>query len=81
MQGFVLFGPYIGPYQVLPHRARVDQAAMAINRYSAFPKIPVFLEPHYQTALLHTPGSLPLCCDAGPANWSIKNIGYNLSIF
>ena len=44
----VLFNPYIGPYQVLPLRARVDQGAMTIKEYSAFPKAPVLLEPHHQ---------------------------------
>ena len=34
----VLFNPSIGPYQVLPLRARVDLGAMAIEGYSAFPK-------------------------------------------
>ena len=41
----VLFNPYI---QVLPFRARVDQEAMEIKGYSAFPKAPALLEPHYQ---------------------------------
>ena len=36
----------IGPYQVLPLRVRVDQAVMAINGYSVFPKVPELLEPH-----------------------------------
>ena len=40
--------PKIGPYQVLPFRARVDQVAMAMKRYSAFPKDPESLETQYQ---------------------------------
>ena len=44
----VLFDPYIGPYQVLPLRARVDLGAMATKEYSAFPKAPALLEPHHQ---------------------------------
>ena len=38
----------IGPYLVLPRRAWVDLGAMAMNRYSIFPKAPVLLEHHYQ---------------------------------
>ena len=38
----------IGTYQVLPLRARVDFKAMAMKEYSAFPKAPALLEPHYQ---------------------------------
>ena len=34
----VLFNPQIGPYQVLPHRARVNLGAMAMKGCSAFPK-------------------------------------------
>ena len=44
----VLFNPYIGPYQVLPCRARVDLGTMAIEGYSAFPKALALLEPHHQ---------------------------------
>ena len=44
----VLFNPYIGPYQVLQLRARVDQGAMAIKGYSIFFKAPALLEPHHQ---------------------------------
>ena len=34
----VLFDPLIGPYQVLPHWARVDLGAMAIKGYPYNPK-------------------------------------------
>ena len=44
----VLFNPEIGPYGVVPLRARVDMGAMAIKGYSAFPKAPVLLETHHQ---------------------------------
>ena len=44
----VLFNPYIGPYQVLPGRARVDLVAIAMKGYSTFPKAPASLEPHHQ---------------------------------
>ena len=43
-----LFNTYIGHYQVLPRRARVDLGAMAMKGYSAFPKAPASLEPHHQ---------------------------------
>ena len=36
---------YIGPYQMLPLQA---SGPIAIKGYSAFPKAPVSLEPHYQ---------------------------------
>ena len=45
----VLFDSYIGPFQVLPFQARVDLGGMAMKGYSAFPKAPTLLEPHYQT--------------------------------
>ena len=44
----VLLNPKIGPYQVLPLRARVDLREMAMKGYSAFPKAPALLEPHHQ---------------------------------
>ena len=44
----VLFNPLIGPYQVLPFRARLDQGAMAMKWCSAFPKASASLEPHHQ---------------------------------
>ncbi len=34
----MLFDPYIGPYQVLPLRARVVLGAMAMKGYSTFPE-------------------------------------------
>ena len=43
----VLFDPQIGPYQVLPLRARVDLGVMKIKAYSALPKAPALLEPHH----------------------------------
>ena len=43
----------MGPYQVLPLRARVDEGAMAIKEYSAFPKAPLLLEPHHQIVKCH----------------------------
>ena len=49
----VLFNPYIGPYQVLPLRARVDLEAMAMKGYSAFPKAPALLEPYHQIIYCH----------------------------
>ena len=43
----VLFNAEIGPYQVLPLRARVYLGAMAMKGYSAFPKAPALMEPHH----------------------------------
>ena len=45
MRNLVLFDPYIGPYQVLPIRARVGLGAMAMKGYSAFSKAPALLKP------------------------------------
>ena len=44
----VLFDPYIGPYQVLPLRAKVDLGAMVMKGYSEFHKAPVLLKIHHQ---------------------------------
>ena len=44
---FVLFGPLIGPYQVLLLRAREDLGAIIMTGYSAFPKARASLELHY----------------------------------
>ena len=44
----VLFNPLIGPYQVLPFRARVDLGAIAMKWCSAFPKATASLERHHQ---------------------------------
>ena len=38
-------------YQVLPLRGKVDLGVMAMKGYSAFPKAPVFVEPHHQIIL------------------------------
>ena len=62
----VLFNPQIGPYQVLPPRARVDLGAMEIMGHTAFPKAPAFLETHHQIVYGHnrtlvSRGVLPHC--------------------
>ena len=44
----VLFNPYIGPYQVLPRRGRVDLGAMAMKGCAVFPKAPALLGPYHQ---------------------------------
>ena len=43
-----LFDPQIGLSQVLPLQARMDRGAMAMRRYSTFPKARALLEPHNQ---------------------------------
>ena len=43
----VLLDLQIGPSQVLPLRDRVDQGAMAMKGYPAFPKNPALLEPYH----------------------------------
>ena len=48
-----IFYQFIGPYQVLPLRARVDPRVMTMRVYSTFPKGPELLEPHYQNIQCH----------------------------
>ena len=43
----------IGLYQVLQLLARLDLGAMAMKRYSTFPKAPALLKPHHQIVLCH----------------------------
>ena len=43
----VLFDPKIGPYQVLPLRARMNVGVMAMKEYSTFSKALALLEPHH----------------------------------
>ena len=46
---------------MLPLRARVNLGAMAMKRYSAFPKAPALLEPHHRIVQCHIQGgSYPL---------------------
>ena len=47
----VLFNPKIGPCQVLPFWARLDQGAMVMKGCSTFPKPPALLEPHHHRSL------------------------------
>ena len=67
--------------------ARVDQGAMAIKRYSAFPKAPALLKTYYQnfSVISRTlvSGDLPLAemqsvYSADPANWKIQRISLTL---
>ena len=53
VHSLVLFDLEIGPYQVLPLRARVDLGAMSMKRYSTFLKVPVLLESHHQSVYCH----------------------------
>ena len=38
---------------MLPQWTRVDQEAITVKGYSAFPKAPALLEPHYQIVSYH----------------------------
>ena len=56
---------------MLPLQARVNQGAMAMTGYSAFPKAPTLLEPHHQIVSCHNQDTrwvggvvLPVCRDA-----------------
>ena len=75
----VLFNPLIGPYQVLPFRARVDLEVMVVKECSAFPKAPASLEPHHQIVKCHTQdtpwGVLPLCREAVGVFYSPSRLG------
>ena len=51
----VLFDPYIGPYQVLPLRVRVDLGAVVMKKYTSIPKA-LGWEPHYQIISGHSLG-------------------------
>ena len=68
----VLFDPYIGPYQVLPLRVRVDLSAMA-KEYSTFPKAGVSLSDGLE---LVEGGILLLCRDAVGVFYSPSWLGY-----
>ena len=76
----VLFNPLIGPYQVLPFRARMDLGAMAMKECSAFPKVSASLEPHHQIVQCHIQdthweGVLLLCSDAVAVFYSPSRLG------
>ena len=43
---------------MLSLQARVDQGAIAVKEYSAFPKAPASLEPYYKIAFWVTNGTL-----------------------
>ena len=64
----VLFGTYIGPYQVLLLRARLNLGTMAMKEFSTFPKAPALPEPHHHFSKCHIHDTrwgkvLPLCRD------------------
>ena len=56
----VLFDPSIGPFQVLPPRARMDLGTIAIKGYAAFPKA-IRLEAHHQIVSCHIQDTLWGC--------------------
>ena len=49
----LLLDPQIGSYEVLPLRAMVDLAEMAIKGYSAFAKALALLKPRHQSFYCH----------------------------
>ncbi len=76
----VIFNKQIGPYQVLPFRARVDPGAMAMKGCSAFPKATASLEPHHQIIQCHIQdtcwgGVLLLCRVAVGVFYSLSRMG------
>ena len=53
----MLFNTEIGPYQVLPLRARVVLVAMVMKGCSVFLNAPASLEPHHQIGKYHIQGT------------------------
>ena len=49
----VLFDPWIGHYQVLPHQASAELGAMAMMEWIAISKAPASQEPRYQIIQCH----------------------------
>ena len=83
----VLFNLSIGPYQVLPFRARVNLGAMAMKGCSAFPKAAASLEPHHQIVWNHIQdtlwdgGVLPLCRTAVGVFYSPSRLGDYIIVY
>ncbi len=87
----VLFNPQIGPYQVLPFRARVDLGAMAMKGCFAFPKVPTSLEPHQRIIQCHIQdtywgGSYPAAevqsvYSTAPTDWRERHNFYYVDCF
>ena len=57
----VLFNPQIESYQVLPRRAIVDLGAMAIETYSAFPKVKLAIVVEGDRKALFSIATTPRC--------------------
>ena len=75
----MLFDPQIGPYQVLPLRARVNLGLIAMNGYSAFSKAPALLKPHHQNVSLgkyYPSAEMESVYSATPANWNVTNVSF-----
>ena len=75
----VLFHPYLGSYQVLQLRTRVDLRVMVIKGYSTFLKAPGE-EPHHLMVLCHRQDTLwgvfSLCKDAIDAFYSTSWLSF-----
>ena len=75
----VLFNPLVGPYQVLPFRARVDLRAIAVKGYSTFPKASALLESHHEIVCVISRTVvrvvLPLCREAAGVLYSPSRPG------
>ena len=70
---------------MLSLQGRVDLEAMALKEYSAFPKAPTLLKPHYQIACVMSRtligGVLPLCKDAVGVFYSPSQLGLCVYIY
>ena len=63
---------------------KMDQGAMAMKEYSAFPKAPALMEPHHQILSFISStvirGVLPLCRNAVSVSYSPNRLG-NIYIY
>ena len=75
-----LFAEFSSIYRYEPLRVQVDQGAMAMKGYSAFPKAAALLEPHHQffCVIFNTlvRRDLPFCRDAVGIFYNPSRLGY-----
>ena len=81
----VLFNPYIGPYQVLPLRPRVDLWAMAMKGYSVFPKTPALdylvSYPGHSLGGSYPSAEVESVYSTAPVDWAIHRVKCQTVLF